>query len=174
MNKKKSKKVGETIINYDLCAPVSGRVSIENVRLINCNCFQTPNAGGGKHLLAIDYDVKTQTDKDKRFILVFPSFKLQAFPPEGKKEKPDLVIEATFVLIYKTESLEGLNQSNFDAFGNTNGFYNAWPYWREFVANTIARMNLPPLTIPVFRLLPAEKKSSRNKGTVKQLSNAKD
>jgi len=38
------------------------------------------------------------------------------------------------------------------AFARTNGIYNAWPYWREFVQNMIARMNLPPLVIPVFRL----------------------
>jgi len=37
-------------------------------------------------------------------------------------------------------------------FAETNGLYNAWPYWREFVQNTAARMSLPGLTVPVLRL----------------------
>lgn len=164
----------EKVIDYNLAEPVFSQVTIISVRLIKCNCFQYPSAGMGKHSLEIDCDTKVQVNKKKGGILVFPAFKLQAFFPESKKKEPDLIIEATFILIYKAKTLEGLKEENFKAFADTNGIYNAWPYWREFVQNTIARMGLPPLTIPVFRLLPAEKKSSRNKGTVKQLSNAKD
>ncbi len=168
------KLLSKNVVDYSLAALVSDRVTIENVRLIRCNCFQTPAAGMGKHSLEIDCNTEIQVDKKKGYILVFPTFKLQAFSTRGKKKGSDLAIEATFILIYKAEKLEGLDEKNFNAFAETNGIYNAWPYWREFVQNTVARMCLPPLTIPVFRLLPAKKKSSRNKGTVKQLSNAKD
>lgn len=41
------------------------------------------------------------------------------------------------------------------AFSQTNAMLNSWPYWREFVQNTVARMNLPPLTLPLFRLVSA-------------------
>jgi hypothetical protein len=37
-------------------------------------------------------------------------------------------------------------------FASTNGVFNAWPYWREFIQTTVARMELPPLVLPVFRL----------------------
>lgn len=167
---KKSKKTAKSggAVDYNLAVVVSDRVSIENVRLINCDCFQTPAAGRGRHSLEINCETKAQADKKKGYVLVFPAFKLQAFPLEGKKKEPDLVIEATFLIIYKAKSLVGLGQKNFEAFGQTNGVYNAWPYWREFVQNTVARMSLPPLTIPVFRLLRAKAKKRKTKKTKKR------
>ena len=175
MTKKNMKRrLTEKVIDYSLAEPISNQINIISVRLIKCNCFQCPSAGMGKHSLEIDCNTEVQVNEKKGDILVFPTFKLQAFSPEGKKKEPDLIIEATFILIYKAKTLEGLKQENFKAFADTNGIYNVWPYWREFVQNTVVRMSLPPLTIPVFRLLPTEKKSSRNKRTVKQLSNAKD
>jgi preprotein translocase subunit SecB len=166
MGKKSAKPavLGATI-DYALAAPISEQVSIRDVRLISSGCSQTPNARRGKHSLEINCEVRTQADKKKGYILVFPSFKLEGFPLERNQKKPDLLIEAAFVIIYKAESLEGLRHANFDAFAQSNGLYNAWPYWREFVQNTVARMNLPPLTIPVFRLLPAKTKRSKAKKT---------
>ena len=159
---KKGKKTGVlgTTIDYTLAAPVSDQVSIRDVRLISSVCSQTPNAGRGKHSVEIKCEVKTQVDKKKGYILVYPSFKLEGFPLENKQKKPDIVIEASFVIMYEAESFEGLRRGNFEAFAQSNGVYNAWPYWREFVQNTVARMNLPPLTIPVFRLVPEKKKKS--------------
>jgi hypothetical protein len=40
----------------------------------------------------------------------------------------------------------------FQAFANVNGIYNVWPYFRELVHSTVARMGLPPLIIPVYRV----------------------
>lgn len=161
---KKSTKTGilGTTIDYALAAPVSQQVSIKDVRLISSECFQTPKAGRGKHSLNISCEVKTKADKKKGYIIVFPSFKLEGFPLERKQKNPDIVIDATFVIMYEAKNLEGLKRNNFEAFAQANGVYNAWPYWREFVQNTVARMNLPPLTIPVFRLVP-EKRIKRTK-----------
>jgi preprotein translocase subunit SecB len=102
--------------------------------------------------LEINYEVKTTPDKEHNLVLVFPTFHLQAFDANKINKEPHLSIECTFLLIYKATTLEKLENDNFEAFGKTNGIYNAWPYWREFVQNMIARMALPPLTIPVFRL----------------------
>jgi preprotein translocase subunit SecB len=159
--------------NVDLGAAivVSDRVSIKDVRLISCNCLQTPSAVTGKHFLNIDCDVKTHVDNNKCFILVFPTFKLQAFASERKRKKPDLVIEGTFVVTYKAETLKGVTQNNLEAFSNANGVYNAWPYWREFVQNMVARMNLPPLTIPVFRLFTPRVEGKTKKKTIKENDN---
>ena len=38
-----------------------------------------------------------------------------------------------------------------EAFANTDAVYHAWPYWREFVQSSMARMGLPPIMIPLFR-----------------------
>ena len=37
-------------------------------------------------------------------------------------------------------------------FGNANGLYHVWPYWREYVHSVVGRLKLPAITIPMFRL----------------------
>ncbi len=172
MAKKSTKKIEpKKRSNLNLAAAVSDKISIETVRLVNSNCFQSPDASKGRHSLAIDCNVKFDVDKKKKLILVFPTFKLKAIPSGENKKAFDLFIEATFVLIYSAKSLTSLKSDNFKAFSNTNGIYNAWPYWREFVQNTIARMGLPPLTIPVFRLVApgtTKRKTKNEKSTTKK------
>jgi len=160
---KKAKTKNKNIIDYKLAADVSKRVSIENVRLLHCNSYQKPEVGRGKQSISIDCNVKVEVNRKSHFIIVLPRFKLQGFSEESKSKEPSLLVEANFMLVYKANNLKGLSENNFNAFGNTNGIYNAWPYWREFVQNTIARMSLPPLTIPVFRLVPAKVKEKVNK-----------
>jgi hypothetical protein len=71
---------------------------------------------------------------------------------KGTKRKPLLAIAATFIAEY--EMAEGFTPSTEDlnAFVNANAVFNCWPYWREYVHSTAARMNLPPLTLPFFRV----------------------
>jgi hypothetical protein len=38
------------------------------------------------------------------------------------------------------------------AFATINEVFNAWPCWREYVQNVVARMGLPSITVPVFRV----------------------
>lgn len=167
VQKKNKKTKTEQVIDYKLVAAVSDQIEIKNLRLVSCNCFQSPNAGKGKLSLEIDCNITFQVDRKKGYIFVFPAFKMQSFLVEGDKSEPVLVIKAAFVIIYKAKSLKGLKNENFEAFGNTNGIYNAWPYWREFVQNTVARMGLPPLTIPVFRLISPKASKKKVKKKVK-------
>ena len=109
----------------------------------------------------INGNVKTQVDKKNGYVFVFPSFDLNVYKPGKSPEESEVSIKATFEIIYKAKELKSLTKKNFDAFGQTNGVYNAWPYWREFVQNTIARMGLPPLTIPVFRLVDTKPKKKK-------------
>jgi hypothetical protein len=108
-------------------------------------------------------------------VIVIPKFQLRAFN-ESESGKPIINIDASFLLTYKVKDFDGLTKRGFGAFGDINGIYNAWPYWREFVQNTIGRMGLPTLTIPVFRIAgskespPASKqvaRKSKGKETIK-------
>jgi hypothetical protein len=71
---------------------------------------------------------------------------------KGTKGRPLLVIAATFIAEY--EMAEGFSPSTDDlnAFVKANAVFNCWPYWREYVHSTTARMYLPPLTLPFFRV----------------------
>jgi hypothetical protein len=64
-------------------------------------------------------------------------------------------IMSTFELIYFLPDVIKPTPREITAFCRTNAMLNSWPYWREFVQNTSVRMNMPPLTLPLFRLTPA-------------------
>lgn len=131
---------------------VSNRVQIKDVRLISCSCEQKPAATAGKKSYDITTSTDVQSDKSRGLIVVIVKFHFAASVEEQTQE-PGLTIDASFVLTYQIDSFDGLTQEGFKQFANLNGVYNAWPYWREFVQNTVGRMGLPPLTIPVFRIV---------------------
>jgi hypothetical protein len=66
-------------------------------------------------------------------------------------------ITATFCAQYGldgngvTEEDEALH-SALETFGRYNVGYHVWPYWREYVQNTCARMGIPPIPVPMYRL----------------------
>jgi preprotein translocase subunit SecB len=146
---------------------VSERVQLKDVRLISCKCDQAPEATLGKKDYGINYSTKVQVDKKNGYIIVTAIFHFKAFT-ESKTQKPVILIDASFLLAYKIENFEGLTQKGFEQFANLNGIYNAWPYWREFVQNTVTRMGLPSLTIPVFRIVHSTTKKSIKRKTVRK------
>ena len=78
----------------------------------------------------------------------------------GKKEVARFAV--SFVLSYQLlipPPPDSLRANLFDGFASINGVYNAWPYIREAIQNTTARMCLPPLTLPVYRVPKAKKQS---------------
>ena len=50
------------------------------------------------------------------------------------------------------------------AFGQINAVFNAWPCWRELVQAPLARMSLPTLTMPVFRVRPRDAAEANEQG----------
>ena len=146
---------------------VSDRVQIGDVRLISCGCEQKPAATAGKKSYDITTSTDVQSDKSRGLIVVIVKFHFAA-SVEERTQEPALTIDASFVLTYQIDRFDGLTQEGFEQFANLNGVYNAWPYWREFVQNTIGRMGLPPLTIPVFRIVEPSSGAKTAKKTKKK------
>lgn len=135
---------------------VSDRVTLEDIRLLESRCQQSLITNTKSSLsFKISRSAKVVPPKENNILVVIAHFVFQAFK-EGE-DKNFATIEATFLLAYRISTREGLTDDHYQEFANMNGIYNAWPYWREFVQNTIARMSLPPLTIPVFRLVGPKK-----------------
>jgi hypothetical protein len=141
---------------------VSDRVELKDVRLMSSKCSQMSEVMLGKKTYDINYTAKFQTDENNGYVVVIPEFYFKAFG-ENRTQEPVIVIDATFALTYKIDNFEGLTQKGFEQFANLNGIYNAWPYWREFVQNTIIRMGLPSLSIPVFRIVRPPKEKTLKK-----------
>lgn len=49
----------------------------------------------------------------------------------------------------------------FEEFGRYNVGYQIWPYWREYVQNICARLGLPPIPVPMYRI-PQREPGSEN------------
>ena len=171
MTKKKKTKVVKRKIDFNAGLLVSDRVQLKDVRLISCKCDQTPEAILGKKTYDINYSTKVEVDKKNGYIIVLPKFHFEAFT-ENKTPGPVLLIETSFLLAYKVENFDGLTQSGFEQFASINGIYNAWPYWREFVQNTIIRMGLPSLSIPFFMIVekPVKRKKTKKRVTKKKVT----
>ncbi len=73
------------------------------------------------------------------------------------QDKTVVSILATFELSYLLPGDVKVTEGELNDFARINATFNVWPYWREFVQNTVTRMNLPPVVLPLFRLKVAVK-----------------
>jgi hypothetical protein len=79
-------------------------------------------------------------------------FGFKAITEDDKTEA--LVITCRIAVYY--ELTEGYEPSpeQIEAFRQGNAVFNCWSYFREYVQNSVARMNYPPVTIPFLRMVP--------------------
>ena len=92
-------------------------------------------------------------------IVVLAEFKFGAHSKDSTRKV--VQISGTLSLRYSLDEglLKDFDPDLVQQFAETNGIYNAWPYWRELLQNTASRLGLPGVIAPVFRLvnLPAKK-----------------
>jgi hypothetical protein len=144
----------------ELAVAVADRVRMSNILLSGCETFRSASLDLASDELKIQTNVSAVRfgkDVEGNLLFVFPTFTLHNVRRADEDPEHQLSIKASFVLFYKVDSFDGLNEEHLGAFAATNGVFNAWPYWREFVQSTCARMGLSrPIIIPVFRLGQAE------------------
>lgn len=65
-----------------------------------------------------------------------------------------LEIEAEFCAQYNVHDDvdEEAIRPAFEEFGRYNVGYHVWPYWREYVQGTCARLGIPPIPVPMYRI----------------------
>ncbi len=83
---------------------------------------------------------------------------LEIVPVENDKAEADPVVDisAIFCLSYSLGEDIEVSDEDLSEFADMNGIFNAWPYFRELIQSAIARMGLPPITMPVYRIGPSE------------------
>jgi preprotein translocase subunit SecB len=73
---------------------------------------------------------------------------------QGKKDENTIIsIAGRLLAEYDLPDEEHPSPEQMKAFAKTNGMVNIWPYWREFVQASTLRAGLPPLTMPLFRVV---------------------
>jgi preprotein translocase subunit SecB len=105
----------------------------------------------GEAEFRINYDGQAfGPENDCFFVLA----RIRAFvvDKESKEKEIIVTVRGEFELLYGLPKGFDVEQEELDAFAETNGVFNAWPYFREFIHNMMTRMGLPPLTIPLYRV----------------------
>ena len=86
------------------------------------------------------------TDHKQHLLRVLLSYGVKWVSKEDPQDEL-AVIEAEYVAEYKLK--QKISDMAIDEFCLKNVGHNVWPYWREFVASTAQRLNLPTLTLPL-------------------------
>ncbi|OCH42323.1 hypothetical protein [Aliivibrio fischeri] len=64
--------------------------------------------------------------------------------------EPLLEIKAEFIAQY--ESNCSLSEEEINQFGQKHVYYHVWPYWREILQSSCARLGISPIVIPPLRV----------------------
>ena len=139
-------------------------VEIEGVRLVEITAetkVRSPADTGAVDLL-VNRTAGISERQDNGTFFVVAKIGTQLVP-EHAKEDPLVSIETSFELQYSLPEKFHTDPETLTTFAETNGLYNAWPYWREFVQSTFARMGLPPVVLPLLRAREAMEKTEAEK-----------
>lgn len=135
-------------------APLIKAVQIKDIRLVEASVgtsVRSANEAGEIELtIRRSADIK-EYNKDAGLFWVLAKIKTRLIPIERQKDTA-VFVNAAFEIKYSLPKELEVSQEQLNTFAGINSVFNAWPYWREFVQSMIARMNLPPVTLPVFRL----------------------
>jgi hypothetical protein len=80
----------------------------------------------------------------------------EASDPQGDlpEDAEYVEIEAEFCTQYNIR--DGVEEEEIrpalEEFGRYNVGYHVWPYWREYVQSVCARMGIPPIPVPMYRI----------------------
>ncbi len=145
------------ISQLKLVAQITPHVEIEDVRLLSMSArvFDDGLVEAGKKVklqLRTNSRCKqagTKLSAEVRFVL--------RGVQEQDVTKKVIGLSAILELSYRLTKEVELTPKQLSTFGKLNALYNAWPYWRELVQTTVARMALPRLVVPVFRIARPQK-----------------
>lgn len=140
-------------------------VEIEDVRLVEANVatkVRSPSDTGAVDLLVNRTAEISEHQEENGTFFVVATMRAQ-LSSEQAKEDALVSIETRFELQYRLPEGFQADPETLTAFAETNGIYNAWPYWREFVQSMFVRMGLPPLVLPLLRAREMMEKTGEEK-----------
>ena len=133
-------------------------IQIESVRLREAQCSSAVQPSEIAEAITVTTSRKTevvQEPTEDRTLRIETAFTMEV-RSAGDDEELQAEIRGAFELSYEIPEDESFSSEELEAFGEVNAVFNAWPYWRELVQASLARMSMPPLTVPVFRVVPAD------------------
>ena len=129
-------------------------IEITSVRLCEAHCRSAvhPSDAGGAISVKISRKAAVVKEPGEDGVLRIETIFAMKIHSASDEKKLQAEIRGTFELSYKVPDDKSFSSEELEAFGQVNAVFNAWPYWRELVQASLARMSMPPLAVPVFRL----------------------
>ena len=133
-------------------------VEIEDLRLSEAHCRSAVRPSETAETIRVTTSRDTRIVKepgDDGSLWIEATFRLEV-RSEGDEQELQAEVRGTFELRYRIPNDESFSSEELTAFAEINAVFNAWPYWRELVQASLARMSMPTLTVPVFRFTPRD------------------
>lgn len=147
-----TKKVPKELSQLKTVGAITPHVEIADVRLVRLDCRLTPSwPEGGASKIRLDLAHTSRCEQRGECLAAEVRFSLTGVSTDDASKKI-VILNAAFELVYNINREVALTKQQLSAFAQVNVLYNAWPYWRELVQDMAARMGLPRLVVPVFRV----------------------
>lgn len=148
------KKQIKKVESLEEIAPLIAAVQLRDIRLVEAGVSTTVRSA--KEAGEIRFDIGTSANvkeynKGEGIFWVLAQITTRLIPVEPEREAV-VSVSAAFEITYSLPKELRVSQKQLNTFARINSVFNAWPYWREFVQNMVTRMNLPVVTLPLFRL----------------------
>lgn len=114
--------------------------------------FKPAGARCGEHELVLSVDFEFKISR-------------QHFESDSDKGAELVILQCTFEVKYSLNPTFAPNAEQIEAFHSGNAVFNCWPFFREFIQNTVVRLNYPPPPVPFLRLQPTTTKSNVSTAT---------
>ena len=135
-------------------APLIQRVSLRDIKLAEASCRGLGRDLGGAGELDVRFNWSARAVlRAAGEFSVFAEIEA-LLVPTGKADADGARIWGRFELQYVVPQDTELSEGLLEEFAKSNGVFNAWSYWREFIQSTLVRMGLPPLALPVYLYRP--------------------
>lgn len=126
-----------------------GRANLLGIRFIKFDLKIELPHGTSVEQVALSTSAKSDSRMEEKNLLI--TFDLRLRGKHGDRTVID--VGARIEAHYEVPGHEEISAGEMKAFAKTNGMLNIWPYWREYVQSATTRASLPPLTLPLFRVI---------------------
>jgi hypothetical protein len=153
---------------------------LESIRLVKSRCVGASEPVASVPAILVGFNHKAKVvEAPEGTVRIEIDFRMEGFekpvpeaqqPSAGSDEaaKPNkrvILVDCTLSAEYKLNPGYVAEPEDVKAFKDGNAVFNCWPYFREFLQNTLIRMNWPPLTAPFMRLQPKPKSAAVEGGS---------
>lgn len=153
-----------------LAFQVHRNAALASVRLAQAKLVSLPLNEAPKVPIIIKFSIKSRkVQAPKGTLRIQVDLRMTGEPklksiPKGKLPgKPVAVarVACTYELDYQLQKSFEPSAKQVRAFKEGNVIFNCWPYFREYLQESIQRMGYPPLTAPFLRVLPSPPSGSQ-------------